>query len=663
MATDANSVLYLHPNDGSYSISVDKLTGASDYRSWRRSMEIALTSKKKIGFVLGTVIRSTYAADAVKADQWDTCNSMLENRFSMANGSRKYKLNKDLYQLKQNSNTINENYTTMSSLWEELDSMSALPVISEISAKSLISKAESDISAMYGRQFPAKPTLICSHCGGKGHTQNKCWYIYGFPKKQDKPRLNPVNTAQFPVIEGSNITLTSQQFEQLLKHMPTSSATKGSETDEEIENSFSGMVSCNHAESVLNGWIIDSGASDHMTYDLSKFTDPKIVVVVPKITLPTGDSASISHTGNVSLCNSLNLHNVLCVPKFRYNLLSVPKLTKDSQCEVNFYGTHCVIRDVVSKKIRGIGKAKNGMYYLVNEPLGADLMSQAQNTHNYLAAQSDTGSVPFAVWHHRLGHASVKKLQYIPCVKKTIKENSQICVTCPMAKFTKLPYQLSESHAAEPFELIHMDIWGPYKVCTREKYRQSKFDYSLFIKENNSSTTAILVYVDDLLITGNDKEEIQVLKSLLSSHFHMKDLGKLRYFLGLEVDHSDKGIFISQRKYTVDLLKDQGMLQVKALKLPMDTHLKLSADKGTPLPNLVVYQHLLGKLIYLTVTRPDIAFTVQILSQFMHSPTATHLQAAKRLLRYLAGTVNQGILLASSSAAKLLHCVCAVIVL
>uniref|UniRef100_A0A803LRD3 Uncharacterized protein n=1 Tax=Chenopodium quinoa TaxID=63459 RepID=A0A803LRD3_CHEQI len=506
MATDANSVLYLHPNDGSYSISVDKLIGASDYRSWKRSMEIALTSKKKIGFVLGTVIRSTYAADPVTIDQWDTCNSMviswihaclsdtikksvlyintaretwvqLEKIFSMANGSRKYKLNKDLYQLKQNSLTINEYYTAMSSLWEELDSMNALPVVNDMSAEFLnglddhygamriqmlmltplptvesacsmlqqeesqrdvlISKAESDISAMYSRQFPVKPTVTCSHCGGKGHSQNKCWYLYCFPKKQEKPRLNPVNTAA-----------ETHAIFQYTK--------KGSETDEELDNSFSGMVSCNHAESVLNGWIIDSGASDHMTYDVSKFTDPKIAVALPKITLPTGDSASISHTGNVSLCNSLHLHNVLCVPKFRYNLLSVPKLTKDSQCEVNFYGTHCVIRDAVSKKVKGVGKAKKGLYYLVNEPLGSDLISQEQNTHNCFAAQDEMNSVPFAVWHHRLGHASVKKLKHIPCVKKTIKENSQICVTCPMEKFTKLPYQLSESHAAKPFELIHM---------------------------------------------------------------------------------------------------------------------------------------------------------------------------------------------------------------
>uniref|UniRef100_A0A803MUI4 GAG-pre-integrase domain-containing protein n=1 Tax=Chenopodium quinoa TaxID=63459 RepID=A0A803MUI4_CHEQI len=223
------------------------------------------------------------------------------------------------------------------------------------------------------------------------------------------------------------------------------------------------MVSCHLASSLIHGWIIDSDDSDHMTCDLSKFIDPKVAADLPRITLHTGDSTSISHTGNVNLCNSLTLQNVLCVPKVRYNLQSVPKLIKDSRYEVNFFGTHCVIRDDVSKKIRGVGKARNGLYYLVDKPLIGD-----KDVVTCLAANHNA-AVPFAIWHHRLGHASLGKLQHIPCVKNTIKKNNQICITCPMAKFTNLPYQLSESHADKPFELIHMDIRGPYKVCTREK--------------------------------------------------------------------------------------------------------------------------------------------------------------------------------------------------
>lgn len=125
---------------------------------------------------------------------------------------------------------------------------------------------------------------------------------------------------------------------------------------------------------------------------------------------------------------------------------------------------------------------------------------------------------------------------------------------------------------------------------------------------------------------------------MLSETFHMKDLGKLRFFLGLEIDHTTHGYFISQRKYTKDLLHDYDMSNAKPLKLPMDAHLKLSPDKGDPLPDSTPYQRLLGKLIYLTVTRPDLTFVVQLLSQHMHRPTTIHMQTAKKVLRYLAGT-------------------------
>uniref|UniRef100_A0A803LDK6 Reverse transcriptase Ty1/copia-type domain-containing protein n=1 Tax=Chenopodium quinoa TaxID=63459 RepID=A0A803LDK6_CHEQI len=115
-------------------------------------------------------------------------------------------------------------------------------------------------------------------------------------------------------------------------------------------------------------------------------------------------------------------------------------------------------------------------------------------------------------------------------------------------------------------------------------YTQSKADYSLFTRMQGNSVTIVLVYVDDLLITGNNKEEIARIKKMLASHFHMKDQGSLRYFLGLEIDHTDQGIFISQKKYTTDLLREEGLLNVKPLKLPVDSHLKLSADKRDTSP-------------------------------------------------------------------------------
>lgn len=173
---------------------------------------------------------------------------------------------------------------------------------------------------------------------------------------------------------------------------------------------------------------------------------------------------------------------------------------------------------------------------------------------------------------------------------------------------------------------------------------QSRTDYSLFIKTSHDSITLILIYVDDLLIAGNDPTEIQSTKAFLNSQFHMKDMGGIRYFLGIEVDHTPQEYFLSQRKYTLDLLKEYGLDKCKPLRLPMDTHLKLQLGFGDPLPNPEPYQRLVGKLIYLTISRPDIFFSIHVLSKFMHKPTVLHYQVALRVLRYLKGCPSQGIL-------------------
>lgn len=162
------------------------------------------------------------------------------------------------------------------------------------------------------------------------------------------------------------------------------------------------------------------------------------------------------------------------------------------------------------------------------------------------------------------------------------------------------------------------------------EYVQSKVDYSLFSFINGNNITVVLVYVDDILIAGDSEQDIQELKKLFSQKLHLKDLGSPRYFLGLEIGRSEYGLFESQKKYTTDILKEFGLQNTTPLKLPMDVHLKLTPDKGDPLPEPMVYLRLVGKLIYLTITRPDITFAVHILTQFMQHPTMVHMQAAKR---------------------------------
>ncbi|XP_014489808.1 uncharacterized protein LOC106752611 [Vigna radiata var. radiata] len=150
-------------------------------------------------------------------------------------------------------------------------------------------------------------------------------------------------------------------------------------------------------------------------------------------------------------------------------------------------------------------------------------------------------------------------------------------------------------------------------------YRQSEYDHSLFLKISEFSTTTLLVYVDDIVLAGNNIEEIEVVTRLLDQAFKIKNLGNLRYFLGLEVARNSTGIHLSQHKYTLDILTDCSMLASRPIATPMDYTARLSISSGTPLPNSSSYSRFLGCLIYLTTTHPDISYVVHHLSQFVFS--------------------------------------------
>ena len=109
-------------------------------------------------------------------------------------------------------------------------------------------------------------------------------------------------------------------------------------------------------------------------------------------------------------------------------------------------------------------------------------------------------------------------------------------------------------------------------------YKQSNSDHTLFLKKQHGKITTLIVYVDDMIVTGNDLEEMKALKEYLSKEFEMKDLGPLKYFLGIEVSRSSKGIFLSQRKYAVDLLHETGMSACQPVDTPMEEGLKLCIE-------------------------------------------------------------------------------------
>ena len=174
---------------------------------------------------------------------------------------------------------------------------------------------------------------------------------------------------------------------------------------------------------------------------------------------------------------------------------------------------------------------------------------------------------------------------------------------------------------------------------------RSAADHSVFYHHSSiGKCIYLIVYVDDIVITGSDQDGIQKLKQHLFNHFQTKDLRKLKYFLGIEIAQSNSEMIIYQRKYTLDILTDTGMSDCKRVDTPMDPNVKLIPSQKELLRDPGRYRRLVGKLNYLTITRSDISFPASVVSQFLQLPCDSHWDVVVRILCYIKGTPSQGVL-------------------
>ena len=159
----------------------------------------------------------------------------------------------------------------------------------------------------------------------------------------------------------------------------------------------------------------------------------------------------------------------------------------------------------------------------------------------------------------------------------------------------------------------------------------------------------LLVYVDDIIITGSDFVGIGDIIKALTVEFDVKDLGRLHYFLGIQIVSTSDGLFLSQSRYIHELLVKTDMMAAKSCATPCLAYQRLLKDDGDLFDNPTLYRSIVGALQYLTFTRPDIAFSVHQICQFMQQPRVEHFIAVKRILRYLKGTMDVGISYAKGS--------------
>ena len=173
--------------------------------------------------------------------------------------------------------------------------------------------------------------------------------------------------------------------------------------------------------------------------------------------------------------------------------------------------------------------------------------------------------------------------------------------------------------------------------------QKSKFDHFVFYMNSQAGIILVVVYVDDIIITGDVMAGISSLKSFFHGQFHIMDLGMLKYFLGVEVMRSKRGIFLSQKKHVLDLLFELGKLVAKPCQSPLAQSLHLIRE-GELFEDPERYRRLIEKLNYLTITRPNIAYFVSVASQYISSPTVDHWAVVEQILCYLKRASGRGIL-------------------
>ena len=178
----------------------------------------------------------------------------------------------------------------------------------------------------------------------------------------------------------------------------------------------------------------------------------------------------------------------------------------------------------------------------------------------------------------------------------------------------------------------------------KEGFERSSYEHTLFIKRGKNTILIVSLYVDDLIFTGNDLTMMQGFKSSMKKEFEMTDLGEMRYFLGIEVCQNAEGVHISQKKYAEKILQKFGLEACNGVKNPIvPGSMVLSTEEEGNQADGTLFKQMVGSLMYMTVTRPDLMYSVCLMSRFMSNPKDVHMAAAKRILRYIKATTNLGI--------------------
>ncbi|XP_010690723.2 uncharacterized protein LOC104904224 [Beta vulgaris subsp. vulgaris] len=338
-----------------------------------------------------------------------------------------------------------------------------------------------------------KSEKFCDHCKMKGHTIDQCFKLVGYPdwysvlKGKNKMAANvsvhepgirghtplDFDVSQHPSTSHPNIDPKLLALCQEVMKIAHNTTTGGSGSFSDSSVNFAGITSVVSVNTVVkftfsDAWIVDIVAADHMACDINLFASLSFLTHPIKIGLPDGTITLVHQAGHVILSSQITLQHVLFVPSFTHNLLSVGKLLDQNQLIAIFKSTCCLFQDLLTKEVKALG-IRHSRLYKFDVSYSSPLLSSSIVHDSQLYANKSSVNVThvkptLCIWHARLGHMSVSKMKHVIDLLDISSSDNMNCEACIMAKHYKIPFSLSSSHATHIFDLVHIDLWGPYRT-------------------------------------------------------------------------------------------------------------------------------------------------------------------------------------------------------
>ncbi|WRX19899.1 Reverse transcriptase [Theobroma cacao] len=442
--------------------------------------------------------------------------------------------------------------------------------------------------------------IVCYYCHESGHTKRFCRKLHNKSQRGQSANVAASNTSS----SDKTILVSTDEFAQFSQYQESLKSTTSPITAiAESSNSTTCLISSS------SKWIIDFGALDHMTDPVSSDHDPSLLL---PIALRKEEMVALDSNGTWDLVDLLVGKKAIgCKWVFAV------KVKPDGSV------ARLKARLVAKRYAQTYGVDYFDTFSLVAKLTSVRLFMSMAATYDWPLHQLDIKNAFL--------HGDLQEEVYMEQPPEFVTQGEYGKVY----HLRKSLYGLKQSLRAwfdkfsEPVQELGM--------------KKSKCDHSVFYRQSEVGIILLLVYVDDIVITGSDTASIQSLKSFLHMQFQIKDLGLLKYFLGVEVTRSKKGIFLSQRKYVLDLLTKTGKLGAKPCNAPMTPNLQLTKEDGELFEDPEKHKRLVGKLNYLTVTHLDIAYSVNVVSQFMSAPTINHWAALEQIKCYSKGTPRCGL--------------------